>query len=289
MTLVRVLRTEQRTLTRRIYSDETLVDAAGPVTVQVARLDGTVLTSGTATDEAGTGVYSFVLTGGPAAPASVTWQLDTLVVTWTGTIGGAAVTLPPDYVEVAGGHLFGLAEARAVHKTLADTARYPTELLADTRIAVEQECEEICGRGFVPRFARVAATGTGRRTLTLPRSDVRAVRSVTVDGVAEAASATVTDSGVLTRGGVLRWPTERIVVEFEYGADYPPSEISDAAITRLRSKLTQVSSNIPDRAMSYTVVQGGVYRLSTPSARRTGIPEVDAVYDRYSMLVGGFA
>jgi hypothetical protein len=40
-------------------------------------------------------------------------------------------------------------------------------------------------------------------------------------------------------------------------------------------------SAIPDRASSYTV-DGGIYRLDMPGAFKTGLPEVDAVYARYS-------
>jgi hypothetical protein len=41
-------------------------------------------------------------------------------------------------------------------------------------------------------------------------------------------------------------------------------------------------SGIPDRVTSYTAVDGGSYRLALPGAYATGIPDVDAVYSRYS-------
>jgi hypothetical protein len=42
-------------------------------------------------------------------------------------------------------------------------------------------------------------------------------------------------------------------------------------------------TGVPDRAISFQVADGGSYRLAMPGAYSTGIPEIDAVYARYSL------
>lgn len=294
MSLIRVLKTAAATLTRTFYVDETATDLADPPTVTVKRLDGTPVVTGTAVDAPGSGVYTYTLPGGPAAPTSATWQLDELVVSWTGTLAGAVVTLT-DIVEVVGGYFFGLAEARASDNTLNDPVKYPTALLADKRIEVEQECERICGRAFVPRFARATVDGAGTGTLLVPHRDVRAVRAVSIDGTAVTGSALTavkpTAAGTLERTDGARWPagTRNVVVEVEHGLDAPPADLQNAAMRRLRSLLNATRSGIPDRASSFTVTDGGTYRLAMPGRHKTGIPDVDAVYEAYSARLPGFS
>lgn len=280
MTLVRVLRTAQVVMTHTFYVDETAADATGPVTYSVKRLDGTVVTSGTATDAPGTGVYQATV------PAQS--QLDVLTLDWTGVISGATVTAR-DYIEIVGGYIFGLAEARAQPPVLSDV-RYPTAMLAQKRVSVEQECEEICAQAFVPRFARATITLTGQQTLTLPHVRVRTLRAVTINGATQTLSGfTVTPAGVVSGGAwEHRTPQTTAVIEYEHGWDYPPEDLKEAAMLRLRSRLALGDTGVPQRALSFTVADGGTYRLSTPGARKTGIPEVDGVYERYTSDAGGF-
>lgn len=288
MTLVRVLRTASVVLTHIFYVDETPTDATGAVTYSVKRLDGTVVASGSASGPAPTGTYTFTV------PAQT--QVDTLTVDWTGLVAGATVTAR-DIVEIVGGYLFGLAEARAQPPAL-DTIKWPTAKLAQKRIGVETECEEICGQAFVPRFARVQFTldGDTRGTtlvnkLTLPHIGVRTLRACTVDGVTQSvAGLTVSQSGVLrglTWAGVATGTS--VIVEYEYGMDYPPEDLKDAAMLRLRSRLSAGDTGVPQRALSFSVADGGVYRLSTPSGKKTGIPDVDGPYERWTLDRGGFA
>jgi hypothetical protein len=289
MTLVRVLRTAQVVLSHTFYVDETATSASGAVTYSIKRLDGTVVASGAATGPAPVGVYQLTV---PAQSV-----VDTLTVDWTGTIPGGGTVTARDIVEVVGGFIFGLAEARAVPPVL-DSTRYPSAMLARKRISVEQECEEICGQAFVPRFARAAITVGGlaggfsmSNTLTLPNVKVRALRAITVDGANQSITGlAVSDSGVITGGAWLaRVPASTAIVEYEHGWEYPPEDLREAAMLRLRSRLNQGDTGVPQRALSFSVADGGVYRLSTPSASRTGIPDVDGVYERYAFDRGGFA
>jgi hypothetical protein len=284
MSLIRILVTTEVTLTHTFYVDETPTDLSGACTVTVKRLDGTTVTSGTATHPGGTGIYTF--------PVPEQAQVDMLTVDWSGTLAGAVVSVR-DYVEVVGGFLFGLAEARAKHPGLANTTAYPSTLLAAKRIEVEQECERICRRAFVPRFARVRLSGNDQDRLPIPNADgrgseLRTVRAVSVGGVAwsapDVAALGVTDFGVIKRPGGALWPAGagNIVVEYEHGFDYPPADLSEAAIVRLRSRVGISSSGIPDRATTFTVVEGGTFALSVPDQEHTGIPDVDGTYNRYT-------
>lgn len=303
MSLIRVLRTAASTLTRSFYVEETATDAGGAVAVVVSRLDGSTVASGPAADAAGIGNYSFALPGGPAAPASATWQLDLLNVTWTGTFGSAVVTLT-DQVEVVGGFYFGLAEGRASDASLASALTYPTEKLAAKRIEVEQECERVTGRAFVPRFRRILLSGSGRAELAVPDQDLRAVRAVSLSWSTGQALVPLTGSsltnivptadGLLVRPFGEPWPrgSANVLVEYEYGLDHPPSAVVDKAMQHLRVLLNATRSGVPDRAYSYTVNDGGAvatYQLATPKRGSVGIPEIDAVYARYEAASRGFA
>lgn len=277
MSLVRVQRTAQIQLTHRFEVDELLTDAGGAVSVETRRLDGTLVDSAVA-GHLGQGVYSYT----PPAQA----QLDCLPVDWSGSFGGVTV-VARDYVEIVGGFYFGIGEARSAHAGLKDANKYPLALLQEKRTTVECEADLISGRAFVPRFRRVQLDGTGGCDLATPDLDLRVLRAATIWGTAMTAGqlgqVKALSSGVLSWWGGY-WPVGRgnIIVEYEYGADFVPPTVHDMAILRMRSVVATTQSAIPDRATSYTVVDGGVYRLSTPGAYSTGIPDVDAAYLRQS-------
>lgn len=291
MSLVRVQQSTQVTLSHLFEVDEAPTDATAGVTYAFRRLDGTPVISGTAGHPTpGSGLYTAVL------PGANTLLLDTLTLDWTGTVAGAAVTVR-DYVEIVGGFLFGLGEARRKKPPL-DATKYTTAELAAARVEVEQECERICGVAWVPRFKRVAIVVDGgcRDRLLAPHTQLRALRAVTVDGTvwspAQVAAVTVSESGVLSLPAGNLWPVwrrSRIVLEYEHGFDFPTEEIRTAAIVRLRSKVGQFDMNVPYRAIAFQATEGGTYRLSTPGPDRTGIPDVDAAYLGNKVEVGGFA
>lgn len=274
MALTRVLRTAPVTLSHTFRVDETPT-SAGAVTVAVKRLDGTAVASGAATP-GGTGQYTYDLVGQA--------QLDTLTVDWSGSLGTER-----DLVEVVGGYLFDLVEARNQPPPL-DATKYPTATLRAKRVEVEVECERICGVAFVPRYERVVLDGSGQGSLLLPRIEIRAVRSVTIGG----ALTTAVDfdpAGVLYLAGGASWPAGRrnVLVEYEHGYDAPPEDLKMAAMLRLRSRLTMTSSGVPDRAITWTAAEGGTYRIALPSKAKTGVPDVDAAYEGNTIDMGGFA
>jgi hypothetical protein len=279
MSLLRIPRTAQVTLSHTFYVDETATAPTGTLTATVKRLDGTSVAGSPFTYTVTGTTCSFALPGQA--------NLDTLTVDWAGTVAGAVVTFR-DIVEIVGGFYFGLKQVRDEF-TLSPTT-YPTAVLADRRVEVEQECDRICGQAWVPRFARYLVDGTGTDELPVPDMMLRTCRAASTAPYAGAGFTAFTagqlsavaaaPSGVLIRtdGGIWPYGRSNVIVEVEHGADSCPAEITSAAMRRLRSKLGAPKSNVPDRAISYTVADGGVYRLTTPGPRSTGIPDVDAAY-----------
>lgn len=299
-TLTRVARTAAATLKHTFLAGEVPVDAVGDVTVTVTAADGSELTSGTAThDGVGSGTYSFALP--PQA------ELVTAEVEWAGSVGGASV-VELEQLEIVGGFLFDLQRARGSDQSLADATKYTTDDLIRARTEVELEVEWICAQAWRPHYRRVALDGTGTPDLVLPDGGdevrggvrlrgVRTIRSalvaprvgqpfVALDGT-ELAALTILSDGTLRRadGTLFELGSNNVVVEYEYGSDGPPPDLVRAALTRLRSVLQLNRTQIPDRAVSYTIAELGTYRLSLPDAFRTGLPEVDAAFGRYSRRV----
>lgn len=282
----RVAKTASASIPHAFLVDETPTDSTTAVTVAITDATGAAVTSGTAASAgAGTGRYTFALP--PQA------QLQELTVAWSGTIAGAAVT-ELDTVQIVGTHYFTLAQARASDSSLTDTVKYTTTALKDTRLEVEVECERICGRAFVPRYRRVVLDGTGIDEVTLPDPDVRTIRSVqmaaragltfTPLSAAALAALVVTDAQTLKRVDYNFWTEglRNLIVEYEFGLDSPPSDLREAALVRLRSRINKHKTGVPDRAISFTPVEGGTYRISLPNKFSTGIPDVDAIYSSYA-------
>jgi hypothetical protein len=296
-TLTRAAKGAPTTLRHTFYIDEEPTDASGTVTVAVTNPAGTSVSAGNATSAgAGTGEYTYVLPG----QAALTY----LTVVWSATIDGTALT-ETTYVDVSGAHFFTLAAGRASDQSLSDTNRYPTADLVAARLEVETECETICDRTFVPRYERVVLDGTGTSELLLAHSDpvrsvahVRSIRAVSMAPAldetfvaftaGQLAALAVADDGTVRRtdGTVFTEGRRNLIVEFEYGLAAPPADLVKACLTRFRSRLNLNKSGIPDRASSFSVAEGGTYRLDMPGAFKTGLPEVDAVYARYSRRSG---
>lgn len=267
----------------------------GVVTVEVKRWDGTsVLPAGTPTTVV-------AVDGGPPyvkvslTPAQTT-QLDLLKCTWTEASGAVVSTL----VDIAGGRYFSIFEARNIDTELRRVERFSDEDIKRTRDEVEDEVYRITGRSFVPRFGYDKSDLTGVRrgtTLTLAEVDVRSVRYVKVGGMNYAASYwELVGSRVSFGRGIELVPSQVAngpnnfynlpllsEIAYEYGWPVPPQDLKRAMLMRLRSRLLTGSTQIDPRATSVTV-DGSTFSLSTPGQRgaRTGIPEVDEVYDGYT-------
>jgi hypothetical protein len=274
--VLRIRRTAKTTLVKAFRLDEVATAASGPVMVTFTRADGVI-------------AQGPVEAVGPDAQNGYA-VLDDIAAVWTATVGGDAVVLDEDVIQVVGGFFFPLDEARRTDKVFANTSQYPTDDLIARRIEAEDECERICGQAFVPRFHRAVLSGDGRRALVLPWPLLRRVRSVTVGGSA------MTGASLFgaDRLGILRreagWPlgVGNIVVEYEHGWDRPPTGIVRATKLRFRSLMLTVRSPLPDRAERLATTEAGVFILASPTREKVGIPEVDAEYARVPDIRPGF-
>lgn len=264
------------------YGEE--VAAGGAVTVTVTRSAGTaVITGQSATLVTGTtGTYGRLL--------SITeiGDLDVLTATWS--VSGTAVATTT--VEVVGRWYFTVAELRASHPTFQTQSEiWLPQVLAGYRDLAEREAEAICGRAFVPRFRRLILDGSGELSLQLPDADVRSIVSVTDNGTAftqaQLDALTLYASGRLDRawGDVWTWGQENLVVVYQHGLDAAPPEVKHAGMTRAQEMAFRGGPNgsaIPARAKSMTT-DGTTIQLDQPGRLKTGNPDVDAVYDRWSL------
>lgn len=276
--MIRIQRGLSATLTHTFFVDGVATNPTpDAATVTITRDNGTVLVNAAAATEAGTGVVTYLLT--PAQTAT----LDTLTVGWTATFGGQSQMFT-DHVEIAGGFLFSISEARAV-KPL-DQVAYTTAMITATRTLVEQALEDACGRAFVPRYKRDTVTGTGRTSLVLSQPRVTAVRTVTAGATAIADVATIVPNAY----GVIFYPAGFVsgtsyTVSYEHGEPYPPWPAKQAALALAKKFL--LSGPVDDRTTTMST-EDGTYILSTPGLRGAiwGVPVADSFAAQYSMHAG---
>ena len=288
----RILKGVTSTITLRIYVNGVLADPDAAVNVAITNLVGTELVAATAATKRSTGIYDFAVT-----PVN----LDTLTATWTYTVGGVVQTAIEQY-EVTGDHLFTIADARAFgDAALASTATYPDETIAGARDRIAEEFERICRQTFAPRYKLVTIDGGDaddpRDSVWLPDLRVTAIRSAEQRTIgtttwvaltaAQLADLFVSDTGRAFRELKGPWIAGRqnVRIGYEYGYPEPPLEIHRAALQLIRG--SAVPTDINSRALSITD-ELGTFRLATAGERGawTGIPDVDAVLDRYASNVG---
>lgn len=249
-------------------------DANGTVSCAITNTAGDTVTHGAVTPGSADGVYTVSLT------ALATAALDVLTCEWTAEDDFTQTST----VEIVGGFYFSSFDVRAIEESTQQPIKYPLDDILRVRNEVEDECYRITGQSFAPRFRRVVLDGDGRSSFLLPDANLRALRSVTVDGTAweidQLAELRLNDWGHVS------WPysafasgSANIIVTYEHGWDSPPEDIKRAAITRLRERLNRGKSGIPDRATTQ-VFDGGTFSLATPGRNgyKTGNPDVDAVY-----------
>lgn len=284
MSYQQILRGNGTNLSVTFYGNETPTDADGDVTVTITNAAGETVVDAATTSHgaADSGQYSYALAGQT--------DLDYLTVVWSGTFGGLDRS-QTDYVEVVGGFLYTLAELRASDSSLRDTDKFPSSLLAASRITTMDEIDSVCrGWSFVPRYARATVSGLGDDNLLLPHLHVTRIRSVTVDGTAftddEVADIKVTETGQLLRGsGVFTKGERNIVVAYEHGLEVTPPDVGRVAKVLNRYRLNQPYGGISDRATQFVSADNGTFRLDTGAVDKTGIPDVDAVLARYPALI----
>lgn len=279
--MIRIVRGSPATLSATFYVDETGTELDDVPDVTVTRVGGSQVATGTAT-AAGGGTYTYTL---PPQTA-----LAVLSASWTGERDGQAVSVDT-FAEVVGSEYFSISELRNSDSVLQNTSKYPTSKLISTRLAVESEFEGICGRSFVPRYAREVLYGSGTGTLWLSYPEpLRMISCAVGDDDWSDKELTAADYNlrILTLPYGTAWPRgSKIVIEYEYGKPEVPVRIKEAALKRAKYSLVSGQSRIDERATVMNIPEFGNFVLATPGVRGsyTGIPEVDVVLDDY--VLGG--
>ena len=270
----RVLVDTPATISNSWYSDGVIADP-GTTTIGITAADGTVVqAAGTATTGSGAAARTYALT------TTHTANLDLLTVTWTTQNFGVAVT----YVEVVGGFLFSVADARAI-SPLNNTTTYPTAKIVAVRTLVEEAIEDACGVAFVPRYRRETLSGLGEPDLPLGRAQIRSVRTASIDGEALSSDdlELVLPHSTRYLNYENNWDTGygNVIVGYEHGFDFPPARITRAAL--MLAKRWLVEGPIDDRATSL-ITEDGTFALVTPGLRGAlfDVPEVNAAIEEYN-------
>ncbi|MBX6388251.1 MAG: hypothetical protein IRZ08_04480 [Frankia sp.] len=270
-----------------IYEEGGQAVDPGSVSVTITGHDGAEMWSGIAE---GTGMSERTIT----LTAAQLGRLDQLMITTTSaTVGEATLKVP-----VVGAELFGIGEARRFGDgALADPIRYPDEALIELRARIREAFTVITGQRFVPELVTVTLAAYGGQALLLP--DVRVSRIVAVAerygatwtelSADDLATLVLADSGMILRTAGT-WPqgSHAVRLAYECGWPQPPLEIRRAALRLATSYQGLLSSNLPDRALSMSD-ELGTFRLATPGVGGSwfGLPEVDAVLDRYRVVMPG--
>jgi hypothetical protein len=257
-------------------SDGEPADPGGTVTVGVTRSNGTVvLADGTAT------------TGATSSPrvvqvtAAQTADIDWLTATWK--VG--SVTVATTVHEILGRPM--ITRAQFISREPKMTATALTDFL-DARREADRLFLSECHQSFVPRFAveRIEPHDWCAETIVLHYPNLRAVRwmnVITSDGTSTAVDVSTVRPDP---GGIVRLQTHvstplgsSIEVGYVHGMATPPHDVLGAFARYTRDVIGGGTSQIPDRATSYSDGQGGVTQLATPGLGPfiTGIPEVDQV------------
>lgn len=276
--MIRIVCGSPATLSATFYVNDVPTDATGTVTVTVTTASGSTLVTGSATS-LGAGVYTFPLVP-QALPA-------TLAATWSGVRAGSPVTVVT-YADVVGSNFFVLSELRNFDQVLTNTTKYPDAKLLYTRLYVEAEFEGICGRGFVPHYARDVLYGDGNHTIWLRNPELLQVLTITANAVdISTMDLYVPDDNLRVlnvRGNVFPCD-QKIIVEYLYGKPEAPIRVKNAALKRAKYMLIADQSRIDERATTMNVPDFGNFILATPGMRGsyTGIPDVDVVIDDYAL------
>lgn len=258
-------------LTHVFLDDETVLSPSS-VAVTVQDASGASVYNGAAAEVDGS--WTVAVPALPIGAYTVTWD-------------GGATAVDATAIEVVGSFLFSVPDARNSDMDLVDATRFPAADIRHYREVVEDEFQTITGRSFTRRVRRFEFNGDGTQTVIVPLFDVSAVTAVS-DG----SNALGVTGWVLSPSGVLQAPYEftegvTYTLTLEYGVPYPPDDIKRAGLLRLRSLLTAERSGIPDRATAFVASEGGNFTLAVAGRNgyETGIPDVDAILNRYKYRI----
>lgn len=278
----RVLRNVDSTITYHYSVDGVDTDPSpDSATVTITRADGTVVDTDAATNNAGTGIFTYDLAAADAA------DLDTLTFAWE--IDGQVFET---VVEVVGGFYFSIAQALA----LTELEDFSAAEIATARTLAEQAFEDAARVAFVPRYAYERVSAQRGQLLSLPRFPLRVVRSVTEitsfggdPADVDASGYSATEEGIYRLYGWTPGP-KNVTVGYEYGYDRPPELVARAVLILAKNWL--IEGPITDRATAISAgPDGGTITLLTPGVRGVvfGIPVVDSALEQYGRKPPRFA
>lgn len=247
---------------------------APTVTIRDSALPAGTLISTIGGGRSSAGTYTCVV---PVTYAT----LDTFTATWTWPSAAFRQT----QFEVVGSFLFSDAQLRAFDPELI-AATYPAARVRDVREIVEDRFARACGVSFTRRGRREYLSGDGTSSLILDERMMQSLVSVKDAGSAIAATSfTLQPHGIIEYTGGLGsfgWGTRNIEVLYEHGFATPPSDVVDAGMRYARYILVP-GANKNDERVTTIQYDTGFARLSVPGRDGfTGLPDVDAVLNRYN-------
>lgn len=228
-------------------------------------------------------------------PASELPGLDLLTATLTESGSGVVEVAT---IEVVGAHYFTIDDVRYADSTMRENvSRFSDDEIIRVRPEVEQECERICGRAFVPRLSRQLFTGGRTTFVELQGWPIRRIHYAEIDGAALDSSELESLTEWLGKkyevnGDYFKalLSGSQLDVVYEHGISEPPADLKRAAIAHLKHMMTKDSSTHDER---YTSISNpdGTFGIATPGRAgfEVGLPYVDAVYGRYRRFDPTFA
>lgn len=170
-------------------------------------------------------------------------------------------------VEVVSRHYFTLDQLKAYGDDRDDFDDLDDEVLDMARRAATEVFEQASGRSFVKRIGRTKDYGRGD-LLVLAHHDIQ---EVTTSGYAQAS-----DSQLTRKYGCGPFPQW---VEYVYGAEYMPAEVSRAVLEL--AAYTLRPSNRPIGATGESTDAGYIHFTTAGRDGATAIPEVNAAIQQF--------
>lgn len=257
-------------------------------TVVITDVDGTTVSTGTATATDATGIYTYTV------PSAVTCTLGVYTAEASFDLSGEPASVSYA-LEVVGEYLFEINEIRDRDHAITESS-YPAGLIRAARESATDAIETAAQVAFSKRASRAILSGDGTSTLLLPDVEVAAILACIIydeetgtDTADEVTGDELIDvevnreTGVVTRtdGQVFPVGSNNVLIDYEHGYDRVPAPVREAAITLAIEYL--VPSALPARATAQATDLGD-FRISVANidlGRDTGIPAVDSVIQQF--------
>lgn len=222
--------------------------------------------------------YGYTLAAGDVAAA------DDLKLTFSGTVAGVARTLT-EYVQVAGGHYFTVAEARSLGPV---PASFTDDQIEQQRTAVEDQIEANLNTSMVARLVVEKVNGNGEGFIRLTEPYILGIVKVLADGVDVTADVELDGRYVWAPTASWAYGHRNIEVRYEAGYEtHPPEDLRRKAIEATRHELLRGNRQGAPAAVLSITTEGYTQRMAIAGLRQPfGLPEVDSVVLKWAKRVG---